>query len=82
MDAKTALKLNIVDLRKKCNMSQDDLAEALGTTQKTMSEIETGKVWPDYKNIQKLAVIFGVQETDLFSDPNLKAALDQLLRRK
>ncbi len=82
MDAKTALKSNIVELRKKIGLSQGELAERIGKSQKTMSEIENGKVWPDHKTIQLIAKGLNVEETDLFTDPNMLHTLKYLTSRK
>ena len=82
LDAKTALKLNITVLRKKFNLSQTDLATNAGTYEKVISEIESGKTWPEYKTIQGLAKALGVEETDLFTDPKLLESVKYLLGRK
>lgn len=42
--------------RQEWGWSQDDLAREAGTTQKTVSEVEAGRVWPD------LATLLGLLE--------------------
>lgn len=82
MDAKSALKLNVAALRKKFNLSQIDFAEKAGITQRLVSEIESGKAWPEYRAIQSIAKGCGVEETDLYTDPEMLKALEYLMRRK
>jgi transcriptional regulator with XRE-family HTH domain len=82
LDAKTALKLNITELRKKFQMSQTDLADKAGTYQKVISQIESGKTWPEYNTIQGIAKALGVEESDLFTDPEMLRSLKYLMGRK
>lgn len=82
MDAKTALKLNVAGLRKKFNLSQTEFAEKAGITQRLVSEIENGKAWPEHRAIQSIAKGCGVEETDLYTDPEMLKALEYLMRRK
>jgi len=82
VDAKTALKMNLKELREKKNMSQGQLADLVGISQKSLSEIETGKRWPMHDTLAKLAQILDVEETDLLVDPNMVAALKYHANRK
>jgi putative transcriptional regulator len=82
LDAKTALKSNIKTLREKLGMSQGELAAKIGLSQKSMSEIESGKRWPDYKTIQALSKALSAEETDLLSDPNMVSAFNFMSNRK
>lgn len=82
LDAKSALIENMKSLRSKANLTQGELATKIGKSQKAVSEIESGKTWPDYKTIQALATVFGVEETDLLVDPNMVAALKYHANRK
>ncbi|TXT63769.1 MAG: putative transcriptional regulator with C-terminal CBS domain [Promethearchaeota archaeon] len=54
--------IEIKDLRKNLNLSQQDLAEKCGLTQSTISRIESGKIDPPYSKI-KLIFDFLQQET-------------------
>lgn len=47
-------------------MSQSDLAQALGTTQVTVSAWETGRSTPRPPMMQKIADYFGVSKDDIF----------------
>lgn len=50
----------IVALRKKCGMSQEQLAEKLGLTRQTISKWETAQSTPELAYIVQLSEIFGV----------------------
>ena len=47
-------------LRKEFNYKQSDLADKLGTTQRRISYLESGKVEPDLQTLIQLATLFGV----------------------
>ncbi len=59
MDAKT-VGSTILKLRKKCNMTQQTLAEKLDVSDKTVSKWENGQGYPDITIFPKLAALFGV----------------------
>ena len=50
----------IKDLREDRDMRQSDLAEATGIDQRTISNYETGKTYPDAYSLIKLADFFDV----------------------
>ena len=55
--------MNIIrELRKKKNIQQKDLAEAIGVSNPTVSDWETGKKDPSGERLKKLAQFFGVDE--------------------
>ena len=56
----------IKELRKQKNMTQEQLAEALGLTAQSVSKWETGLGYPDMTLIPILANIFGVSLDTLF----------------
>lgn len=64
------MKLNekIVFLRKEKNMSQVDLADALGISRQTVSKWENGDSLPDVTNLQALAALFEVSTDELLND--------------
>lgn len=82
VDAKTALKLNLKELREKRSLSQGRFAELVGISQKSLSEIETGKRWPMHDTLVKMAAVLEVEETDLLVDPGMVAALKYHANRK
>lgn len=64
------MKLNekIIFLRKEKNMSQVDLADALGISRQTVSKWENGDSLPDVTNLQALAALFEVSTDELLND--------------
>ena len=50
----------ILELRKKKNMSQDELAEKVGTTRSTISKWESGSSEPPASQLKYIADVFGV----------------------
>lgn len=54
------MKNRIKDLREDRDMRQSDLAEATGIDQRTISNYETGKTYPDAYSLIKLADFFNV----------------------
>ncbi len=53
-------------LRNKAGLSQVELANKLGTTQKNISSWETGRTVPRPPMMQKVADFFGVKKDDIF----------------
>ena len=56
----------IKELRKKSNLTQEQLAEKIGVFQKQIGNIETGTCFTTFPTLEKLANIFGVELDDLF----------------
>lgn len=54
------MKNRIKDLREDANMRQIDLANAVGIDQRTISNYETGKTYPDSFALIKIADYFNV----------------------
>lgn len=57
---------NVQRLRKKNNLTQTELAEKIGISQKHLSDIETGTKFPSSGIIEKLAHELNVQVSILF----------------
>ena len=57
---KTAIAVNIADLRKKGGMTQQDLADALSYTDKAVSKWERAESIPDVVILKRIADLFGV----------------------
>lgn len=57
---------NIRSLRRKRQVSQEDLAETMGVTVQAISKWETGKANPDVMLLSGLAEYFEVSIDDLF----------------
>lgn len=58
---------DIKELRKKAALTQAELAEAVGVTQSTVSQWESGKAVPDTLKLPKLAEVLGCGIADLFN---------------
>ncbi|MBE6018153.1 MAG: helix-turn-helix domain-containing protein [Lachnospiraceae bacterium] len=57
----------LTELRTKANMSQNDLADMIGVTNKAVSKWENGKAKPSTDNIRKLADLFHLPVEKLLS---------------
>ncbi len=55
----------IYEMRKKANLSQEQLAEKVGVSRQTISKWELGETAPDIKQAQKLSQIFNVSLDEL-----------------
>ena len=59
----------IASFRKKCNMTQEVLAQKLGVTNQAVSKWESDQCCPDVMLLPKLADVFGVSVDELFGRP-------------
>lgn len=57
----------IRELRKAAGFTQERFAEAMGVTQSTVSQWESGRVLPDTAKLPKLAEVLGCSIADLFT---------------
>ncbi len=64
----------IQELRKKNNLSQEELAEKLGVARQTISKWELGETSPDLKQSKELSKVFNVSLDELV-DNELKSVL-------
>ena len=64
------MKTKIRELRKARKLSQEELAEAVGTTRQTVTSIEVGKYTASLPLAYKIAHFFGmtIEEVFVFSD--------------
>ena len=60
-------------------ISQEDLAQAVGTTANTISRWETATYKPAISDLEKLARYFGVPVNAFFRESNLKSRTNALL---
>lgn len=60
----------IISERKKCKLSQEDLAEKLGITRQTISNWELNETSPDLKQASKLCDIFNISLDELTGKEN------------
>lgn len=60
----------IISERRKCKLSQEDLAEKLGITRQTISNWELNETSPDLKQASKLCDIFNISLDELTGKEN------------
>ena len=53
--------------RKENNLTQEQLAEKLGVSNKTVSKWECGKALPEYYLVEELCLLLGISLTEMFS---------------
>lgn len=61
----------IAEMRKEQNLTQIDLAEKLGISNKTVSKWECGNGMPDYAVMEELCVILNINVNELLSGERL-----------
>ncbi len=82
------MKLKIRELREEAELTQRELAQKLSTSQRNVSNWETGVSEPDLSTVVLLADIFGVSIDELFgregasSETARLEGLDRLLVKK
>lgn len=55
----------IIELRKKNNITQEELAEQIGVTRQTISKWELGETYPDIKQAKELSKVFNISLDEL-----------------
>lgn len=56
---------NLFQARKKCGLSQEDVAEKLGVSRQTVSKWETDETLPDIRQSKQMAVLYGLSLDEL-----------------
>lgn len=74
----------IAGLRKEHGLTQEQLGERIGVTNKTVSRWENGHYMPDIATLQTLSEVFGVSIGEIIAgerltDPQLRACSDQII---
>lgn len=64
----------ICAMRKQQGMTQEQLGESLGVTNKTVSRWETGKYMPDIGKLQDLSAILGISINELLAGERIEDA--------
>ena len=59
---------NLKKMRKKKNLSQEELAEKVRVSRQSVSKWETGDAYPEMNNLLELCKIFKCQINDLVND--------------
>jgi putative transcriptional regulator len=67
-----SMKTKIRELRKKHKLSQEELAEAVGTTRQTITSIEVGKYTASLPLAYKIAHYFGLTIEEVFDFSDLE----------
>ena len=71
-DIREIVRENLVKLRKRNKLTQMELAEKIGYSDKAISRWETGEVTPDVETLARLSEIYGVSPA-IFFDRNVDA---------
>ena len=66
------MKTKIRELRKAHNLSQDELADAVGTTRQTITSIEVGNYTASLPLAYKIAHFFGLTIEEVFDFSDLE----------
>lgn len=61
----------LAQLRKEQNLTQEQLAEIIGVSNRSISRWENGNTLPDYSLLQHLAIVLGVTLSDLLAGQRL-----------
>lgn len=67
---------NIKDLRKKNNLTQDDLAQKLFITRQALSKWENGDAYPSIEALYNMSMIFNVSIDEILSIKKPKDKID------
>lgn len=70
------------ELRRKNGYTQSGLAKALGVSQSTVGNWETGFRRPNLDNLERITRLFGVSVGWLFGEQEIKAELEQVKRER
>ena len=70
-----SMKTKIRELRKQHKLSQEELAEAVGTTRQTITSIEVGKYTASLPLAYKIAHYFGLTIEEVFDFSDLEDSL-------
>ena len=73
---KEQLGKRICELRKKSNLSQEDLAEKLDISQRSLSKIETGRNFLTAETLEKLLQAFEISPSELFDFEHIAPSED------
>lgn len=65
------LKISLKALRINAELTQEDVAENVEVTKRTVQNWESGKSAPDLKQIQKLCVLYNCSLDDIFLPDNI-----------
>ena len=72
----------IYSLRKKHNLSQEELANELNVSRQTVSKWEVGESCPDFDKIVPLCELFGISTEELLRDKKLEEKTEEKQEKK
>lgn len=67
--------------RKKCGLSQEEVAEKLGVSRQTISKWETDETLPDIRQSKKMSLLYNVSLDDLISFDVDMREIEQTIER-
>ena len=62
---------SLFQARKKCGLSQEEVAERLGVSCQTISKLETDETLPDIRQSKRLAVLYHLSLAKLYRRPEI-----------
>lgn len=68
----------ILELRKKQNITQEELAEKIGVTRQTISKWELGETHPDISQAKKLSMIFNISLDELVNNDTENIIIEKI----
>jgi transcriptional regulator with XRE-family HTH domain len=71
---KELLGSRVKELRKKAQMSQEELAERIGINYKNLSRIEAGRGYPTLETLETIAKVLNLEIRDFFEFHHLDSA--------
>ena len=71
----------IINLRKKENLTQENLAEILHVSRQSVSNWETGKSYPNIATLILISDKFKISLDDLLKDKKMVKVLDKINKR-
>ena len=87
MNNKKILGLRIRELRLRKRLKQEELAELVGVEPTSICNIETGRNYPSFNNLEKIAEALGVSFTEIFdfehkdTQENLLQEINKMLKQ-
>lgn len=73
---------NLIELRKEHNLTQAEMAQKIGYSDKTISRWENQSSMPDIVSLKKIAIFFNIKVDDLLDENAAIKANDEAIRSK
>lgn len=73
---------NLIALRKRNHMTQEELAEKIGVSRQALAKWETGETVPDLERSALIAQVFSVTLDDLVNQPDMEFVLSSPSKKK